>query len=148
MKRLAFLALIAVALGFVAYALTRRMPTPTAPQNEVAWLVNEFRLTPEQAREIEALHAAYAPVCARHCAEIFTVRARLAELAHDGETQSPEYLQAKAEMARLIDTCTRSTRAHLESVATVMPPEAAQRYLSLVEPKLSRHDHAQPIGLQ
>jgi hypothetical protein len=148
MKRFALVAAVAVTVGLAAYGLTRQMAAPPAPGTELAWMVQEFRLTPEQAKEIETLHAAYAPVCARHCAQIFTIRARLAELSNAGQTHSPAYREAQAEMTRLIEVCNRSTRAHLQAVAAAMPSEAGQRYLALVEPKLSGHDHTQPFGLQ
>ena len=148
MKRLILIVLVAVAAGLAAFGLTRRMAPTPEPGDELLWLVSEFRLNAEQARQIEALHAAYEPVCIRHCAQIFAVRTQLAELEQDGERDSPAYRDGCEQMERLVEACGTSTRAHLQQVAAVMPPAEAKRYLALVEPKLSQHAHVRPFGLK
>lgn len=148
MKRFILLIFVATAAGLAAFIFTRQMAPEPSPGDELAWVIREFRLTPEQAERVEALHLAYQPVCARHCAAVFSVRTRLAELERDGLTDGPAYGGVEREMAELVDICTRATREHLREVAAVMNPEEGRRYLALVEPQISRHRHMQPFGLR
>lgn len=148
MTRFILLILVATAAGLAAFILTRQMASEPSPGDELAWVTREFRLTPEQAERIEALHLAYQPVCARHCASIFSIRTRLAELERDGLTDGTAYRDAQQEMAELVGVCSLATRAHLHEVAAVMSPNEARRYLTLVEPQVSRHEHLAPFGLK
>jgi hypothetical protein len=141
-KRWAFLFACALAAGLIAFGITRwscRAPDLNG-EDEVAWLRDEFRLTPAQTAAIEKLHDDYHPVCMEHCRRITQARARLA-LATDKTS-------AQAELARLEAVCHDATQAHLRRVAAVMPPEQAERFLSLVLPKVSGQTHDAPLGLK
>ncbi len=145
MTRGTLLILVALAAGLGAYALTRQFqpaPPTTEGFDELAWLRQEFALTPTQIERIAALEAAYRPICDAHCARIAELQHQVTAAQTTGRAPPTEAL-AKAAM-----TCMQASRAHLRDVAAVMPAAQGQRYLALVEPKLVQHDHTQPFGLQ
>lgn len=149
LKNAALAVFVAVVVGLGSYGLTRWLAAPAVGDaDEIAWLRREFRLTPGQAEKIEQLHAAYEPVCMEHCMQILATRKQLAAFADSGRQDSAEYRQAQTEMERLKRVCTEATRQHLETVAAAMSPEEGRRYIRLVGPKLSQHEHAQPFGLK
>lgn len=139
------LVIIAVTAGLLAFVLTRQFaPAPTAsPGDELAWVTREFELTPAQAARVQALHDAYRPVCARHCAAILAAQAELAAAGTPAERTA-----IAAHLRELTATCHNATLAHLEAVAAVMPPAQGQRYLALIQPRLSSHQHTAPFGLR
>ena len=55
---------------------------------------------------------------------------------------------AQAELQRLVATCHDSTQAHLQAVAAAMDPVQGARYLAMIGPRLSAHQHAEPFGLR
>lgn len=141
MKRALLLAVVVIVAGLGSYGLTRLVaPPPPADEDQVAWLKREFKLTPEQAARIEKIHYAYIPVCSDHCALIVAARERLAA--------APTSLDLQAEVARLEKFCSDATRAHVREVAAQMDARHARRFLELVEPRISRHDHEGPFGLK
>jgi hypothetical protein len=132
--RYTLLALAAAALAFgITHLCLRPSATAAANPDEIAWLRAEFNLTPVQVAAIEKLHADYHPVCMTHCAAI---------------TEAREQSAPPAELARLEAVCRDATLAHLQRVAAVMSPAEAARFLALVEPKVSGHSHATPLGLK
>jgi hypothetical protein len=140
LKRPALLiVLLALAAGLLAYFGTRlAMPAPDpAPDAaaKLAWLSREFSLTPAQTAEIDRLQQAYGPVCMEHCDKIAAAEAALAS-AHD----EPSRAAARRELARVQILCAEATRAHLEAVAAIMPPDQAARFLALMEPRVA-HTH-------
>jgi len=139
---------IALVAGLVSFGLTRWIAASSAPADEMAWLRQEFALTPAQSEAIERLHADYRPVCAEHCARIMEARERLVALERAGGPDTAAHAAAAAEMAQLIRTCTESTRRHLEAVAALMSPDQGRRYLELVGAKVAQHSHAEPFGLR
>lgn len=148
MNRVLLLLLIACAAGLGAYGITRQLAPAVVAVDELDWLRREFRLDEAQAREIERLHAAYGPVCAEHCAAVYDARAAVVAAQRDHGAGSPAHQTAQARLADLEIVCQTATRAHLEAVAAVMSPAEARRYLELVTPKVSQHEHARPFGLR
>ncbi len=139
------LLLVAAVAGAASFGLTRLLspgPESTAG-NELTWLTQEFQLTPQQAQRIQALHAAYRPICAQHCAAILDTKAELAT----AETPAAKG-QIEQRLSALKATCHDSTQAHLEAVAAAMSPEQGQRYLAMISPRLSAHQHTEPLGLR
>lgn len=143
MKRWVSLLLVAIVAGFASFLITRQMAPPPAPSGEIAWLTTEFKLDPAQARKVQALHDAYLPICARHCAAILDTRGQIESASDTAEKQ-----HAEAKLQQLVITCHDSTRAHLQAVADAMDPVQAQRYLAMIRPRLSAHQHAEPFGLR
>ncbi len=118
-------------------------------EEQLKWLKAEFRLTEAQAAEIQVLHDNYLPVCRTHCEKISEAR-KTAEVAakNGGETVAKAVEAARAELRRVEAVCQDATRAHLLRVAAVMEPAQAERFKSLVLPKLSAHNHDAPCELR
>lgn len=131
MKRLLQLVVLILAVGAVSFGVTRWLAREEPPADSLEWMTREFSLTAEQRSAIAGLQARYAVVCEAHCAAIMAAR----------ETGDP------AELRRLEAVCTTATREHLHAVAACMDPEAARRFIALVEPKLAGHRHEAPLGL-
>ena len=144
MKTLLLCALIAVVAGLTSFGLTRWVASQRAPADEMAWLRQEFALNAQQAEAIARLHARYGPVCDEHCANVMATRQRLAALTPG----TPAHAEASAEMERLAQVCSDSTRRHLEAVAALMDPAQGARYLALIGGKIAEHNHAEPLGLR
>ena len=138
------LLLVVVVASGAAFLLTRYFSaTPPTSINEVEWLTQEFALDQQQAGEIASLHAAYQPICADHCAAIMSTRQSIAEATNDSDRSRSE-----SALRDLQDTCQESTRDHLAAVAAVMDSAQGQRYLDLIGPRLTDHEHAEPFGLK
>lgn len=138
--RLIFVAAIA---GLVAFAITRYLAPPPESSAEISWLVSEFNLSPDQAEQIRTLHEDYDPICAAHCAAILDTRKRI-ETAASSESRE----EAEGQLIQLTAKCHESTQAHLEAVAAAMDPSQGERYLALISPQLSAHQHGEPFGLR
>lgn len=135
-RRFALIIVLALFAGVLAYTVTRRLlpAAPTAPDAEakLAWLAREFELNPDQAAEIDLLQVAYQPVCSAHCAAIFDAQARLA-----AATTPSEKADAMADLEQLKRICADATRDHLQTVAAVMVPAQATRFLALMESRVA-----------
>ncbi|MBL9214437.1 MAG: hypothetical protein JNG83_03070 [Opitutaceae bacterium] len=139
MRRYVLLVALAAVVAAGSYALTRHFAAPR-DEDQAAWLRREFALTDDQAAAISRLQADYQPVCAEHCRLIQETRTRLAA--------APSDPALRAEIARLERICNEATLGHLRGIAAQMAPEQGRRFLALVEPKVSRHQHAGPLGLK
>ncbi len=139
MKRFLILIGLAVAVAAASFALTRGL-MPRGEEDQMTWLRREFKLTAGQAAAVEKMQAAYQPVCAEHCRLIMEARDRLAAAPNDAAVQ--------AEIVRLEQKCNEVTLEHLREVAAQMAPGQGRRFLTLVEPKVSRHAHHGPLGLK
>jgi len=136
--------MVVLIAGGAAFALTRHFSTPVPTIiNEVEWLTQEFQLDNAQSLKIAALHTAYQPICADHCAAIISAKDRI-----DAAKNETALAAAEVALRQLKQTCHDSTRAHLQAVAGVMDPVQGQRYLDLISPRLSDHAHAEPFGLK
>ena len=141
MKRLLLLAIVVIIAGAASYGLTRYLaPGAPADEDQITWLKREFKLTPAQAERIEQIHLAYIPVCSDHCALIVEARERLATAPNDAAL--------RREVARLEKRCSDATLEHVREVAACMDERQGRRFLKLVEPRISRHDHQGPFGLK
>ena len=139
MKRYLLLIGLAVAVAAASHGLTRGL-LPRGEEDQMTWLRREFKLTDRQAAAVEKMQAEYRPVCAGHCRLIREARDRLAAAPNDAAAQ--------AEIGRLEQKCHEATLAHLQNVAAQMDPAQGRRFLTLVEPKVSRHAHQGPLGLK
>ena len=144
MPRLFRILLVAILAGGGAFLLTRQLtPSPSQANDEIAWLTQEFALTSQQAAQVAALHAAYRPICDAHCTAILETRAEL-----ESTPAGPAHLKLQQRMDELTANCHQSTQEHLVAVAAVMEPSQGERYLALISPRLSVHQHAEPFGLK
>ncbi|MBW8780670.1 MAG: hypothetical protein JF599_02110 [Verrucomicrobia bacterium] len=141
-------ALLAFSAGTVSYVCCRRLPPEAAAPGDDAllWLRSEFRLSPDQMARIEAMHAAYAPVCEEHCLRLHRASAevrRLRAARADGQAITA----AVATVAQVDAECRTSLEAHVRAVAAVMGEPAGRRYLAVVLPRLSGFDHTRAPDL-
>ncbi|MDP1581549.1 MAG: hypothetical protein Q8M02_14865 [Candidatus Didemnitutus sp.] len=141
MKRLALLLAVLLGVGAASYALTRMLwPVAAVAEDQMTWLTREFALSPTQAAAIEKLHYDYVPVCSEHCAMIVEARERLAA--------QPTDPALRVEVAQKEKLCADATLAHVHEVAAQMDAAHGRRFLELVVPKISRHQHHGPFGLK
>lgn len=147
MKPSVVIAVVALVVAAGSFALTL-WTRPAPPDDEMAWLKQEFALSSAQLAAIEKMRTAYEPICAEHCRAITETRAKLSALTAAGRQDTPEYKTAYAAWEELCLTCHNSTRAHLEDIAAQMPPAQGDRYRKLIAPKLTQQDHRQPLGLK
>lgn len=141
MKRVVIVLAVMLLVGAGSYGITRLVaPKPPADEDQIAWITREFKLTPAQAAAIEKIHLDYIPVCSDHCAAIVAARERLAG--------APDDPHLRAEVVRLEEVCQAATLQHVREVAAQMNAHQGQRFLSLVEPRIMRHDHQAAFGLK
>lgn len=141
MKRWLTLVAIVAAIAALSYGVTRWLwHGPSGDEDQVAWIAREFRLTADQKSAVEQLHRDYLPVCSDHCAAIVEARERCVARPGDATCQ--------AEVQRLERVCQQATLAHVRQVASCMAPEEGRRFLALVEPRITRHDHHAAFGLK
>lgn len=143
MNRWIRLIVVAVIAGLGAFAITRYFAPLPVSSSEITWLVSEFNLDPSQAEQVRSLHAAYDPICAAHCAAILDTRKQF-ETAASSEAQT----EIKSQLAQLMAKCHESTQTHLKAVAAAMDPSQGERYMTLISPQLSVHQHGEPFGLR
>jgi hypothetical protein len=137
-------AICVLVAGLASFGLTRWIAAPTAAEmtDEISWMRDEFHLSPTQTAAIEKLHDDYFPVCMEHCRLVAKARKSLAT------APAADQPAAQAELLRLETVCQDATRAHLQRVAAVMPPDEGERFLALVLPKLTHLEHNAPLGLK
>jgi hypothetical protein len=147
---LALVVVVAAATGFVAFRTTGdgAVARALAKQDAMEWLRADFKLTDAQFAAIKTLHDAYSVVCEEHCREIMrAVRAR-----NDLKSAAPSDAAAiaiadrRVEQLRLV--CESAIATHVRECSAHMSPEAGQRYLALILPKIKDFDHQAPPDLQ
>lgn len=115
---------------------------------DLEWIREEFHLDDQQYAGVLALHEAYRPICAKHCADIADALARLAALRAAGAS-AEEIASAESAISDFEAVCNNATREHVRRVAAAMPRDQGRRYLQMVEPHLAHtpHDPALRDGL-
>lgn len=130
---------IAATVGYIATCkVCDRFFSPCCDHH--TWLQKEFNATPAQIAAIEKIQADYQPVCDQHCAAIRAAEKRFAEL-HLSSADPQALATAKNEIARLKKICADATLAHLREIAAQLPAGQRDRFLALVAPKITGHDH-------
>lgn len=148
MRRLMVLLALVVAVGVGAYgiyyhrAMSGLVVTPDGTDAELGWLKREFVLTPAQYEKVLALHHAYRPICADHCARYIAVRKQLDGLLKNQATWSAEAGAAIAEEAKIQGECHASMLKYAYDVAACMSPEQGRRYLDMIKMQLMEGDPA------
>lgn len=138
MPRLFLLLAAGLVAGVLAFAAAFWMKTrePRAllrePRSELAWLGQEFDLTPAQLSRIEALHLAYQPTCADLCQRIDVANRRLQTAILGTNTVTDDIRGLLAETGRVRDDCRLAMLGHLYAVTRELPPAAAARYLEFM----------------
>jgi hypothetical protein len=140
---IALVALIAGTVGFVSFCASGdpAVEDALARRDAMEWLRTDFQLTDAQFAAIKKLHDSYSLVCEEHCRAIQdAVRARKTLKA--AANVDPAGLAAAdrgVEELRLV--CESAIATHVRHCAAEMSPEAGQRYLAMVLPKIKDFDH-------
>jgi len=108
-----------------------QMASDQAP--ELAWLREEFHLTPAEFKRISEMHATYLAGCAERCARIDEKNAHLRHLLALTNTVTPEITQTLQEAAQLRADCQKKMLEQFYAVSQTMPPEQGARYLKWVQ---------------
>ena len=147
---LALLGLVAAAVGFVAYRASgdAAVQAALARQDAMEWLRVDFQLTDEQFAKIKKLHDSYSVVCEEHCREIQEATRARAELKDAAQTDPAAIAAADRQVEQLRLVCESAIATHVRQCAGEMSPQAAQRYLALVLPKIKDFDHQVAPDLQ
>jgi Spy/CpxP family protein refolding chaperone len=130
----AILLLGAIAFFFCYHATTRPVHALLQnPDGEMAWLVHEFHLNPEQRDHIAKVQSGYEPRCAEMCRRIEENNAKLNALITAGHARSPEMDALVQASAAIQVDCRREMLDHIYAVAALMSPADGARYLSLMK---------------
>lgn len=139
----ALVVLIASAVGFISFRASADPVVQDAltKRDAMEWLRADFQLTEAQFAAIKQLHDSYSLVCEEHCREIQdATRARNSlKTAANANTSALAAAERRVEELRLV--CESAIATHVRQCAALMSPEAGQRYLALVLPKIKDFDH-------
>ncbi len=108
---------------------------------ELAWLRNEFNLSPPEYARICELHDAYLPGCRDRCRRIAAVEDELKQLLTRTNTLTPEIEKKLADAAQLRADCQAAMLKHFYQVSQTMPPDQGRRYLVWVQQRTFLADH-------
>jgi hypothetical protein len=147
---IALLAAAAGAAGVVAFQATSdpEVSRALAKQDAMEWLRVDFDLSEAQFTAIKKLHDAYSVVCEEHCREIMRAMRARNELKAAPQPKAAEIASADRRVEELRLVCESAIATHVRECAAQMSPEAGQRYLALILPKIKDFDHHAPPDLQ
>lgn len=146
---LALVVFVATVTGTIAYraGTDRAVKSALAQQDAMAWLRADFGLTDAQYAAIKKLHEDYSVICEQHCQAIQDATQILRSLRTTNA--APERLAAaESDVERLRLVCESAIATHVRNCAAEMSPEAGQRYLAMVLPKIKDFDHLAPPDLK
>lgn len=154
MRRLVVILVLAFVAAGIGFALVRARHAredrvlAEATGSDLTWLRAEFSLDEKQFTAIRALHDAYSPACAKHCADVLAAQKRL-DVLNASAASTADIDAARLALADQQAVCNNATRDHVRRVASFMPPSQGQRYLAMIEPHLAQtpHDPAKRDGL-
>lgn len=148
MKKFSFItlvciAIIAVAVGFAVYRASgdKAVQQALAKRDALEWLRADFALTEKQFAAIKQLHESYSLVCEEHCREILRATRAREDLKAKAEGDAGAFAAADRRVEELRQVCETAITKHVRNCAAEMSPEAGQRYLALVLPKIKDFDH-------
>jgi hypothetical protein len=147
---LALIVVAASAIGFVTYCSTgdAAVTQALATQDPMEWLRTDFQLTDTQFAAIKKLHDSYSAVCEEHCREIQNATRARAALKASPQTEPAALAAADRRVEELRLVCESAIATHVRQCASQMSPEAGQRYLALVLPKIKDFDHTAAPDVQ
>jgi hypothetical protein len=139
-------AAVTCALAF-HFAGDSEVKAAVAKRDALEWLRAEFQLTDSQFTNIKQLHDSYSVVCEKHCMDIMGA-ARARDELRKSSTDAAAIAAAEKRVQDLRLVCETAIAAHVRHCAAQMSPEAGQRYLALILPKIADFDHQAPPDLQ
>jgi hypothetical protein len=136
-KKLLLLLAAALLAGGLACTLYYRHSVATVQvEDEMHWLRREFRLTDAQIAEVQRLDRAYRPICDGHCQDYVEAHQRLTAMLARSPAWTPEMGQTMERLYRVEMECHRDMLKHAYEVSTLMAPDEARRYLSMIESRV------------
>ena len=144
------LASVAVVAGVVAFRTTgnENIERALAKQDAMEWHRADFRLTDEQFATIKQLHDSYSVMCEAHCRDIMRATRARNELKSRPNADPAALTAAEQRVQELRQVCESAIATHVRQCASAMSPEAGQRYLALILPKIKDFDHQAPPDVQ
>lgn len=142
------IAAVATITGAVSYRAgsDRAVHEALNQRDAMEWLRVDFALNDAQFAAIKKLHDDYSVICEEHCRLIQEAGRTLRELkAAKSEPSAVAAAQGRFEELRLV--CESAIATHVRRCAAEMSPEAGQRYLAMVLPKIKDFDHQAPPDL-
>ncbi len=142
MKRGIFILILALALVGTAFCgyrwLAEREALAVAEREdaEMEWLRREFKLDDGEFSRVAALHDAYRPKCDALCAAVIEANARLDAAISDSREVTPVVTAALEEAVEVEEKCRSAMLAHLYAVSAEMEPEAGERYIAMMKPRI------------
>jgi hypothetical protein len=146
---LAVIVAIAATTCLLAYHFSADTAVKAAVEKRDAmeWLRADFQLSDAQFAKIKQLHDSYSLECEDHCRAIMqATRARNDLKSTSNDASAVAAADRKVEELRRV--CETAIAAHVRRCAAEMSPEASQRYLALVLPKIADFDHQAAPDLQ
>jgi len=98
--------------------------------DDLAWLRDEFHLSPADMTRIRQLHEGYMPQCMQMCARIAAKKHEVEAALGRGTNVTAEARKKLAELGELRAQCQAQMLQHFITVSQAMPAEQGQRYLS------------------
>jgi hypothetical protein len=150
LSTLVLLAVVAATAGFLAYRASDDpvVRAAVAKRDAMAWLRTDFQLTDAQFAAIKKLHDSYSILCEAHCQAIQEATLARNALKSATHSDSSELSAAERRLEELRLVCESAIATHARNCAAEMSPEAGQRYLALVLPKIKDFDHVAAPDLQ
>ncbi|MEI8234585.1 MAG: periplasmic heavy metal sensor [Verrucomicrobiota bacterium] len=134
---LATLAAALAGYGIAYEAATRPAKAMlSAPDCGMAWLRQEYHLTPAQFAKVEQMHADYRPTCAWMCQRIAESREKVDALIAANPAVTPETEAALREWALLQNECRVAMLRHVYAVSAEMSPADGKRYVAMAAARL------------
>jgi hypothetical protein len=130
-----------ITLALVSYQVVQRVrPEKDALRHRgLTWLREEYHIPEDNFRQIVKLHEAYFARCDKMCADLLEAHAASSRLANR-QTAQQEH--------DLCEHCLNTMIEHLQTVASLMPPQEGRRFLATVLPEVSHPPELQDLRLQ
>jgi hypothetical protein len=145
----ALIGVVAATTGFVSFRTSGDPAVQSAlsKQDAMEWLRTDFQLTDAQFAAIKKLHDSYSIVCEEHCRQIQeATRTRNSLKTANADASALAVADRRVEELRLV--CESAIATHVRECATHMSPDAGQRYLAMVLPKIKDFDHVAAPSVQ
>lgn len=144
MRSISFTLFLSLLLGLVAFGVVfalrkQQIDERHAHITAFDWFCEEFEISPDQRKKIEALHAAHFPGCEDHCVHYIDTRQTLARINQDPDLgRSPEHVEALRHLTELEQQADQEFIDFVYRVATEMDPASSRRYLHRMKGWLDR----------
>jgi hypothetical protein len=135
--------IVALVAGVIAFGVTRRLLCQGADAGidrlqDVSFLTRELKLSTDQARQIESLHAALGSKLTDCCGRLCAARARLGAAFADETDEGVRTEALLVEMCRVYEESERSTLENMRRVRAMLNVEQRKRFDAIITRCLCR----------